>query len=120
MPSYLDLTLESQVKRQPADHKLRQGEMEGLTLRLVVSQNSPRSRARSTDIQRTSPFRVSDSLADQGRVRLGLLERVDDVDRCVDFDGLAVEQSRIVTPLADGFDSRAGEVGIDLAVHHTQ
>jgi hypothetical protein len=38
-------------------------------------------------------------------------------DRGVHFDGFSVEKRRSVTPLADGFDGGAGEIGIDLAVH---
>jgi hypothetical protein len=41
-------------------------------------------------------------------------------DGGVDFDGFSVEERGGVAPLADGFDGRAREFGIDLAVYHAE
>jgi hypothetical protein len=48
------------------------------------------------------------------------LQGVDDGDSGVNFDGLAVEKSGSVAPLADGFDGGASKVRINLAVHDTE
>ena len=59
---------------------------------------------------------TSDPLDGQSGSRSGL-QRIDNFNRRVDFDGLAVEQCRSVAPLAHGFDGGFGKVRIDLAVH---
>lgn len=55
-----------------------------------------------------------------GFSRLPVSEAEVDVVVRDNLDQLAVQQRRLMAPLADGLDGGASEVRVDLAVHHAQ